>query len=151
MEEINEKGDSNILDARLGDLKINRVIETVLYCDDVSEMLSFYQEIFNFKLLMESSERGAFLSAGESVLILFNRTLTSVEGQKVPSHGASGVQHLAFEVDGGQLEDWKKYFNTKGIKIEKEIHWEHRNAHSIYFRDPAGHSIELTEVSLWKK
>lgn len=130
-------------------MKINKIIETALYCDDVASLAFFYQDILNFSLIREVSDRGAFLRAGDSVLIIFNRELTLPEGQRVPSHGANGVQHIAFEVDNGGLEEWKNHLIKKGISIEKEIFWEEKSAQSLYFRDTAGHSIEITEKKLW--
>jgi catechol 2,3-dioxygenase-like lactoylglutathione lyase family enzyme len=132
-------------------MKISRVIETALYCENVPEMVSFYQNLFDFPLLMEASDRGAFLGCGDSILIIFNRNLTTLESQRVPSHGSTGPGHTALEIDNGSINLWKQHLTEKGISIEKEVNWEHTKATSIYFRDPANNSIELAEKSLWNK
>jgi len=130
-------------------MKINKIIETAIYCDDVAEMVNFYKTVLGLELLRESSERSAFFSCGESVLVIFNRSSSVGEGRFAPSHGAVGAGHIALEVDNGTLENWKKIFEENSIAIEKEISWEHSEAKSIYFRDPANNSIELAEKKLW--
>ncbi len=35
-----------------------------------------------------------------------------------------------------------------GIEIESEVHWPN-GGRSIYFRDPAGNSLECAEAKIW--
>ncbi len=132
-------------------MKINKIIETAIYCDNVEEMFDFYQSVFDFEVIQKSLPRAVFLKAGESILIIFNRSLTSQEGQFVPPHGVTGAQHFAFEAPDEEYDNWKKLFIEKGIPIEKEITWPERNnsARSFYFRDPAGNNVEIAEKKLW--
>jgi catechol 2,3-dioxygenase-like lactoylglutathione lyase family enzyme len=135
-------------------MKINRIIETAIYCDDVDEMLEFYQRIFNLKLLLNSSPRAVFLKCGEGVLIIFNRTMTSKKGQLVPHHGITGAQHFAFDINDTEYDAWKAKLMEEGVEIEKEFTWpSDRNnaARSIYFRDPSGNSVELVEGKIWNE
>ena len=135
-------------------MQINKIIEAAIYCDNVDEMSEFYQQIFGFEVAMNSSPRGIFLRAGESMLIIFNRSMTSQEDQMVPHHGVTGAQHFAFEIPDGEYDDWKKTLLDKGIEIEKEMSWsEEKNngARSLYFRDPAGNSVELVEKKIWQE
>ncbi len=132
-------------------MKINKIIETVIYCDNVEEMFDFYQDVFHFEVIQKSFPRGVFLRCGESVLAIFNRSMTSQEGQLPPHHGTKGAQHFAFEIPDNEYEEWKKLFAEKNIPIEKEITWSSRNngARSFYFRDPAGNNVEIAEKKLW--
>lgn len=132
-------------------MKINRIIETVIYCDNVEEMFDFYQDLFKFEVIQKSFPRGVFMRCGESILAIFDRSMTSQEGQLPPHHGATGAQHFAFEIPDDEYEEWKKFFLEKGISIEQEITWKSRNngARSFYFRDPAGNNVEMTEKKLW--
>lgn len=132
-------------------MKINKIIETVLYCDDVEEMLNFYQKYFGFEVLQKSLPRGVFLKCGESILAIFNRSMTSEDNQIAPGHGTTGVHHMAFEIPDGEYEEWKKSLTEKGLKIVQEITWESRtnNSRSFYFQDPAGNNIEIAEKKLW--
>ena len=132
-------------------MKINKIIETVLYCDDVQEMLNFYQKFFGFEIMQKSLPRGVFLKCGESILAIFNRSMTRDGNQIAPSHSATGIQHMAFEIPDGEYEEWKNILIQKGLNIVQEITWESRNnnSKSFYFQDPAGHNIEIAEKKLW--
>ncbi len=132
-------------------MKINKIIETVIYCDNVEEMFDFYQGIFDFEIVHKSFPRGVFFRCGESILAIFDRSMTSQEGQLPPHHGATGAQHFAFEIPDDEYEVWKNRFTEKGIEIEQEITWPTRNneAKSFYFRDPAGNNVEIAQKKLW--
>ena len=107
-------------------MKVNKIIETVLYCDNVQEMFDFYQNVFNFEIIKADFPRGGFMWAGESVLGIFNRSMTSQDGQLPPHHGATGPQHFAFEIPDEKYDYWKNHLLKKSIPIEKEIIWPGR-------------------------
>jgi catechol 2,3-dioxygenase-like lactoylglutathione lyase family enzyme len=67
----------------------------------------------------------------------------------VPSHGAEGSGHVAFSVEEGALDAYAEELGSRGIEIEREIEWK-PGARSLYFRDPAGNSVELVEGELWR-
>lgn len=46
------------------------------------------------------------------------------------------------------LDEWKKHLADHGVEIEKEVEWP-KGGKSIYFRDPAGNSVELATRGLW--
>ncbi|MBA3901238.1 MAG: VOC family protein [Bacteroidetes bacterium] len=88
-----------------------------------------------------------FFRAGESMLLCFVNGTT--DGQsKLPPHFAKGQIHFAFEVASREYDNWKKYLNTKGIKIEHEQDWKN-NLKSFYFRDPDGHLVEILMEGVW--
>jgi catechol 2,3-dioxygenase-like lactoylglutathione lyase family enzyme len=47
------------------------------------------------------------------------------------------------------MDDWRERLAANGIAIEHEQDWP-QGTHSIYFRDPAGNSVELIEASHYK-
>jgi catechol 2,3-dioxygenase-like lactoylglutathione lyase family enzyme len=51
-------------------------------------------------------------------------------------------------VTKAELDVWREYFREAGISIESEVPWPN-GAHSIYFRDPAGNSLELVTPDIW--
>ena len=65
----------------------------------------------------------------------------------VPTHDATGQQHVAFGVRPEQLGGWRETLQHHGISIEKALSWP-MGGQSLYFRDPDGHSIEL-KTSDW--
>lgn len=40
------------------------------------------------------------------------------------------------------LDDWRQHLQTNDVLIEAEVEWP-PGGKSIYFRDPAGNSVEL--------
>jgi catechol 2,3-dioxygenase-like lactoylglutathione lyase family enzyme len=66
----------------------------------------------------------------------------------VPSHGASGPGHVAFRVPKGELDRWRETLLERGVEIDRDVEWD-GGRRSLYVRDPAGNSVELTEDELW--
>jgi catechol 2,3-dioxygenase-like lactoylglutathione lyase family enzyme len=66
----------------------------------------------------------------------------------VPSHGADGPGHMAFAVAPDELDGWRRRLAEHGVALERDLAWP-RGGRSLYFRDPAGNSIELATPRLW--
>jgi catechol 2,3-dioxygenase-like lactoylglutathione lyase family enzyme len=69
-------------------------------------------------------------------------------GGTVPPHGGSGALHVAFAIDSGELPAWERRLDDKGVAVESTVDWP-RGGHSIYFRDPDAHLVELATPGLW--
>ena len=84
-----------------------------------------------------------------AIPLVFNPGQTSRNGNSgVPRHGATGPGHIAFRVEDEEVEDWKAHLRAQGVEIEKELSWP-GGGRSLYFRDPAGNSVELATARLW--
>jgi catechol 2,3-dioxygenase-like lactoylglutathione lyase family enzyme len=46
------------------------------------------------------------------------------------------------------LDAWRVRLESHGVEVLSEVAWEGR-AHSLYFRDPDGHLLELATPELW--
>ena len=66
----------------------------------------------------------------------------------MPPHGARGPGHLCFRAEAAELDDWKARLEAAGVEIESDMEWP-QGGRSIYFRDPAGNSLEFTEARIW--
>jgi catechol 2,3-dioxygenase-like lactoylglutathione lyase family enzyme len=132
--------------------RLDRVLETALYVDDLARARTFYVDVLGCAPLLDSARLLALGVAGQSVLLLFRRGATEealpTPGGIVPGHGASGVQHLAFAVSRDALAAWAARLEAAGIEIESRVRWE-RGGESLYVRDPDGHSVELVTPGLW--
>ena len=53
-----------------------------------------------------------------------------------------------FSASAAQLVAWRERLADAGHEIEADFAWPN-GARSIYFRDPAGNSIEIAEPRLW--
>jgi catechol 2,3-dioxygenase-like lactoylglutathione lyase family enzyme len=78
------------------------------------------------------------------------KVLTMPAGSRVliPPHDGHGPLHLAFAITAEALREWEERLRDQGVIIEGRTDWS-RGGHSIYFRDPDGHLLELATPGLW--
>jgi catechol-2,3-dioxygenase len=69
-------------------MKINKVIETCIYSSDLESMKKFYVGILGLYVIHEEQDKLIFLKAGKSVLLIFDPLRTSINNDKLPTHGA---------------------------------------------------------------
>jgi catechol 2,3-dioxygenase-like lactoylglutathione lyase family enzyme len=82
------------------------------------------------------------------MLLLFNPLVSRESDGHFPSHGAFGAGHVAFAVRQAELPAWTLWLEQRGVAIEKVIDWP-GGGRSLYFRDPAGNSLELATPRIW--
>ena len=124
-----------------------RIFESVLYADDLDGAVRFYRDVLGLELISHIDLMATFRCAG-GVLLIFNPKLSSAAGRDIPAHGTSGAGHLAFAASDEEREEWKRRLIAAGVPIEAEIDWK-QGGRSLYFRDPAGNSIEFAPLTLW--
>lgn len=91
-------------------------------------------------MIAKKEGRHVFFQVGDAnVLLTFNPKATGSE-EHTP-HGATGPGHFALGIELQSLDDWRKHLVESGVEIEAEVQWPH-GGKSIYFRDPAGNSVE---------
>jgi catechol 2,3-dioxygenase-like lactoylglutathione lyase family enzyme len=129
------------------------VLETVLYCPDLDAARAFYTGVLGLQLAAAPTERHVFLLCGDGMLLLFNPDHTSripvpVAGTMVPMHGGRGAGHMAFRASREEIDRWREHLTAHGVAVETEIEWP-GGGRSLYFRDPAGNSLEFATPELW--
>ena len=110
-------------------------------------MERFYREALGLAVISRSDLLISFRCAG-SVLLIFNRALSAEPNRDVPSHGTSGAGHVAFALRPEDFDVWMRRLEQAGVVLERVVEWE-QGGRSIYFRDPAGNSVELAPPTLW--
>jgi catechol 2,3-dioxygenase-like lactoylglutathione lyase family enzyme len=130
------------------------VLETVLYFEDLNTAEDFYGSVLGLKKVFAVPKRQLVFQCNNHFVLLFNpseteRNQIKINGGLIPLHGARGAGHLAFCATRKQLPAWRRKLSEAGVPIESEIAWPN-GAHSIYFRDPAGNSLELATPDMWK-
>jgi len=132
--------------------KLDRVIETCLYVEDLGRAAAFYEQVLTLPVLTSDSRFRAYDVGGASVLLLFQKgaTLETVHmpGGTIPPHHGDGALHMAFAIQADALSQWEEQLQQHGVAIEGRTDWR-RGGHSIYFRDPDGHLLELATPGLW--
>lgn len=134
--------------------ELNGVLETALYVDDLEAAERFYGETMGLRKIFSTPHRQLVYECQESILLIFNPDHTErerivINGGDIPFHGARGAGHMAFRVSVPGLDQWRERLPSHGIAIESEITWP-TGAKSLYFRDPAGNSLELVTPGLWQ-
>ena len=130
------------------------ILEAALYAADLDAVERFYGGVLGLERIVRVGVRHVFYRVGAGVLLIFNpgetRKPPGNPDLPVPPHGAEGPGHFCFAVEGAALEAWRARLEASGVEIEADFHWPN-GARSIYFRDPAGNSLEMAEPRLWAR
>jgi catechol 2,3-dioxygenase-like lactoylglutathione lyase family enzyme len=98
------------------------------------------------------SPRAVAFRCGDGVLLVFDPAKTSAHDPespaRAPAHGARGPGHVAFAVSDRDLPAWRGHLAANRVEVEAEVDWPEGGT-SLYFRDPAGNSVELAPPTLW--
>lgn len=127
--------------------RIEHVVEAAIYADDLEQAEAFYHDVLGLDVLTEEPGRHVFFRVGSSVLLIF-RAEQTLKGGFLPPHGTTGPGHFALGIATESFDGWKEHLADHGVEIEKEVEWP-KGGKSIYFRDPAGNSVELATRGLW--
>lgn len=129
-------------------MKAHHLFESALYADDLAAAERFYVEVLGLEVESRFPGRGLALRCDSGVLLIFDPEVTRVRDSPLPAHGAAGAGHIAFLATEEELPGWREQLAAHGVAIEEEIAWE-QGGISLYFRDPAGNSLELAPPTLW--
>ena len=132
---------------------IARVLEACLYAPDIESAERFYADVLGLERYSAVEGRHVFFRCGAGMFLLFNPERTSREPSRVneslvPAHGATGPGHVAFAIAETDIPAWRARLERARVAVESEVRWP-RGGTSLYFRDPAGNSVELASPRLW--
>ena len=106
---------------------------------DVERSAQWYIDVLGFERRFEGMWGGApvFIGKGTTALALF-----SVRSRST-SDGPADMRmlHLALRANRKNFRAAQEELRRHGIKFEFQ---DHEISHSIYFRDPDGHQLEIT-------
>lgn len=125
-----------------------QIKEACLYVSDLEASRSFYQDKLGLPVISMVEGRHIFFRVGANVLLCFLPEVTKND-TALPPHYAFGKQHLAFEVDVAEYEEWKQKVINQHIPVLHEQHWK-EELYSFYFPDPDGHILEIVPVGIWE-
>ena len=132
-------------------MRVRRILETALDCDDLPRTAAFYTTLLDVTPMLDS-DRLVAIDAGEgTVLLLFQRGAAGdleTPGGRIPGHDSGGPGHLAFAIEAQALAEWESRLGVLGIPIETRVTWE-RGGVSLYFRDPDNRSVEIVTPGIW--
>ena len=126
--------------------RLDGVLETALYVNDLELSTRFYHTLFGFDLIASSERLNALAVAGQQVLLLCKKRASA--NLPLGSHDGNGQLHLAFAIPAAELDAWEAWLRQQGVAIEERRAWG-RGGHSLYVRDPDGHLLELATPGVW--
>ena len=128
------------------------ILETVLYTDDLPAAESFYAEVLGLEVQASSPGRHVFFRCERQMLLIFAPAETAkpsaAAGLPIPTHEARGPGHVCFRATAHEIDRWRVKLLKKGVTIDADFNWP-TGGRSIYFRDPAGNSLEFAEPRIW--
>lgn len=134
-------------------MKPSAILETVLYADDLPGVEAFYSNVLGLEVYAKANGRQVFFRCGGQMLLVFDPNETEKPATSptlpVPTHGARGRGHVCFAATADEIDAWRAKLVQHGIAIELEFEWP-GGGRSLYFRDPAGNSVEFAEPRIWK-
>lgn len=130
-------------------MKANEILETCLYVDDLEAAEEFYTRVLGLEVHSRQAERHVFFHCGARMLLLFNPAESRHSESDFPVHGASGAGHVCFAVPDAEIPAWQQHLADCGVEIEMIHQWS-TGGHSVYFRDPAGNSLEVASPRIWR-
>ncbi len=110
---------------------------------DIERSAKWYTEVLGFERLYEGVWNGVptFVGKGNTGLALFPAS----QETKPPDRREVRMLHLAFRANRENFLAAQRELGERGIKFEFQ---DHEISHSIYFRDPDGHALEITTYDL---
>ena len=129
------------------------ILETSLYADDLQAAERFYTGVLGLRLVRREPTRHVFFRCGQGMLLIFRPSQSSRRPlmgarQPIPPHGATGPGHVCFRVHSEDFPRWMDVLRRHRIRIEADFEWP-GGGRSVYFRDPAGNSLEFAEPRIW--
>lgn len=109
---------------------------------DVERAAQWYIDVLGFERRFDGMWDGVpvFIGKGSTALALFpakSETRSTSDGIR--------MLHLAFRANRENFLAAQEELKCRGIKFEFQ---DHEISHSIYFRDPDGHHLEITTYEL---
>ena len=126
-------------------IDVEGIDHVALSVRDVERSAQWYIEVLGFERRHEGMWEGipVFIGKGTTSIALFS--VNSDEKSRPYGRGDFCMHHLALRADRKNFLAAQEELKRRGIKFEFQ---DHEIAHSIYFRDPDGHKLEITTYQL---
>lgn len=126
-------------------IDVEGIDHVAMSVSDMERSAQWYTEVLGFKRLFDGMWDGipVFIGKGTTALALF-----PARGKSKTSDPADiRMLHLALRANRKNFLAAQNELKERGIKFEFQ---DHEISHSIYFRDPDGHRLEITTYDLPK-
>ena len=127
----------------MGKIKINYLDHVAIRVADMEVSVKWYETVLGLKKyqLPEWGDFPIVMLANTSGIALF--PADSADNALDMRSKNVKIDHFAFNVDNVNFEKAKKHYTS--LKLDFNIQ-DHHYFHSIYTKDPDGHTVELTTI-----
>jgi len=122
---------------------INFLDHVAIRVKDMETTIEWYSRVMGLKLykLKEWGEFPVFMLSGKTGIAIFPSNLDDEKCSQLSKNVK--IDHFAFNVTKENFELARKQYDTLGISYSFQDHFYF---HSIYTKDPDGHTVELTTI-----
>ena len=122
-------------------MQLEGIDHVALSVRDIERSAQWYVDVLGFERLHPGMWNGipTFIGKGKTAIALFPSPGQGPESP--PQTGKINMLHLALRADRTNFLRAQRELKGRGIASHFE---DHAIAHSIYFRDPDGHELEIT-------
>jgi catechol 2,3-dioxygenase-like lactoylglutathione lyase family enzyme len=127
-------------------MQLEGIDHVALSVRDVECSAQWYMDVLGFEPRYEGLWNGipTFIAKGTTAIALF--PTRNHNSKTTPTRAAEiSMLHLAFRADRKNFLVAQGELKNRGITFEFQ---DHEICHSIYFRDPDGHELEITTYEL---
>lgn len=127
------------------DFKIDFLDHVAIRVRDVEASAAWYETVLGLKRyqLPEWGDYPIFMLAGTSGVALFPASGDDPEVDQASRNVK--IDHFAFHVSREAFEQAQRHYDALGQAYQFQ---DHHYFHSIYTRDPDGHTVELTTLTV---
>ncbi|MCI0448250.1 MAG: VOC family protein [Chlorobi bacterium] len=120
---------------------LERIDHIAITVTDIERSVKWYKEVLGLEHYYAGEWGGVptMVGKGGTCIALFKVKGTSPS--PTPDWNTLAMMHLAFRADRKNFEGAMKTLTEKGFEFEFR---DHNISHSIYFKDPDGHELEIT-------
>lgn len=126
-------------------MQLEGIDHVALAVRDVERSVQWYVHILGLERQHEGMWNGSpvFVGKGNTGIALFPVSADAKPTQG--THREIRLLHLAFRANRENFLAAQRELQKRGIKFEFQ---DHEISHSIYFRDPDGHELEITTYQI---
>jgi catechol 2,3-dioxygenase-like lactoylglutathione lyase family enzyme len=123
-------------------IDVEGIDHVALSVRDIQRSAQWYIEVLGFERKFEGVWDGApvFVGKGTTALALF-----PIRANERSTSDGMRMLHLAMRANHKNFLIAQEELKRRGIKFDFQ---DHEISHSIYFRDPDGHQLEITTYEL---
>ena len=125
--------------------EIDTLDHVALSVRDLERSARWYADVLGFKRLHEGKWNGIPIFVGNDAAAVALFPASEEIGSASVDRAAVRTLHFAFRTDRQNFLRAQDELKKRAISFEFQ---DHEISHSIYFRDPDGHKIEITKYEL---